>query len=394
MLASTVVSFAVLLSWLWLACSAAPLYASWALPRLSASAGWQHHGPSLDTHAHTVVLALKQSNLEQLHSTHAQIHDPDHPRWLRHLSIEQLHTITALPAAEMDTIVAWLLESGVVTHEILYPVASDTLRVTTAVLNLNRAFNTTLHRFSRTIHGREYTIHRQVGASSLPDHIAAAGSIVFVDGLVKFPLKARGFGHRRSMTESGNNYAGCSFAAIFPVNSLYKWYEMPDRSSLAESTRPVTSASVLQFWTEDANGNPQPNSMAPNDLALYSRLWSQSSNRQALRVNSINGPNNATYPTTEPSLDVQSMTSFNPLASQNFELTPDLDTFAYGWASSFVSRTNIPQVVSISYGVDEAIYASYGSGYEDDGLDFTVYLDRTNTELLKISGSHHGVVER
>ena len=386
-------------------------------PHPSSSEPWQATAVAPLDAPHSIILALTQLNLDHLQQLHRDIHDPSHPSWLQHLSAEQLHAITALPSSITDAIIAWLRSHGVGEAEVEYPIASDTIRVTTAVRHLNSAFNTTLHSFTHS--DGQHSVYRQLGPSYLPDEFLP--HIDFVDGLALFPLPLKHHSHvitefpshtpleptptptpapasptpadpstpttttsTPTSTEPwGASPSGCGFYGIFPVNSLYGRYNISDQSGLSLGAAPTTSTSTLQFWTLDSNNNPLANSFSPTDLALASQLWSRSQNANAVRVGPISGPNQANDPQDEPSLDTQAVGLMSPTSAQSFELVSNVNVQQFGWASSFSPRRSLPQVVSISYGIAEAAFLSLTGTL--DGISYSQYLARTNTEYMKIT---------
>ena len=373
----------------------------------TATEPWRVTAPASESDLHSIILVLHSQNLDYLRALHRDIHDPDHPQWLQHLSAQQIHDITAPPAEVTDAITAWLRSHGVAAEEMELPLASDSIHVTTAVRHLNAAFNTTLHRFAHVKGG--HTVIRQLGASSVPDELAQ--HIDFVEGLAMLPLPLKRHGHvvewgrrprplsaaatetedsgrheRAVASAAPNASVGasplCTFYPIFPVNSLYAHYSIPDQSSASLPANPTTSTSTIQFWTQDQNGNSVANSFSSGDVSSYSQLWSASGNTGAIQVGPVRGPNQPSDPQDEPSLDTQSLGSMNPTSAQSFELVSSIDVQQYGWASSFVGRANIPQVVSISYGLAEAIFLTDGSSTLD-GISYANYLDSTNNLFMK-----------
>ena len=153
----------------------------------------------------------------------------------------------------------------------------------------------------------------------------------------------------------------------------------------------------MQFFTTGTNNKLQANSFSPSDLSSYSQLWSQSASGSALKVQTVTGPNDPTNPTGEPSLDVQSITALNPLAANQFELTAS-NGQDYWWAAGFVSRTNIAQVVSISYGIDESVFLLTDPRYanaKQDGILYSQYLAATNNLVSTCTHQcHYAAVAR
>ena len=392
------------------------------------------------TAAHTVTIALPLHNREHMEQLFHDIHDPTHPQWLNHLTRQQIHAIVAPPQHATDRLLQWMqYEQQVPAGHIEYLIGANAVRVNSTIEHINRLFNTTMHEFTHT---DGHTTYRQLGSSYVPDELVPL--IHLVDGLAMMPyamkkhirlleLEARstqkqplpldatldgsssseenrhgqtaGSGSRGSDSTPPlqasspaaslglPNQVVCGFRPMFPVNSMYGWYNITDQSRAAVGTNPTTSTQTVQFFTTgDNRGGTEANSFSPSDLSSYSRLWSQSGSGSALKVQTVTGPNDASNPTDEPSLDVQSITSLNPVAANQFELTANGGQ-QFWWAAGFVSRENIAQVVSISYGTDESVFVS--PAYANRRLDNTLlgrYLSATNdlvsTQLYAATRPH------
>ena len=374
------------------------------------------------TAQHTVTIAMHFENIDYMRKLFHDIHDPLHPQWLNHLTREQVHDIIAPPKATTDRLLQWMQdEQGVPAEHVEYLIGANAIRVDSTIGHINRLFNTTMHEFT---HADGYTAYRQLGGSYVLDEFLPL--IHFVDGLVMMPYAMKKHirimeldanldrekerspstastasssdEHRHSETQSSDsssgsrspvspsqpvlgaglpNYQTCGFYPIVPVNSMYGRYNIPDQSSASVGSAPNTSTQTVQFYT--SNGRSlEANSFSPSDLSSYSQLWSQSSSSSALKVQTVTGANDASNPTDEPSLDVQSITPLSPTAANQFELVPS-GRQQYWWAAGFVSRTNIAQVVSISYGIDESAFLlAYSPRDSQDNIALLNYLAATN----------------
>ena len=365
------------------------------------------------TAPHAVTIALHFENLDYIQQLFQDIHNPQHPQWLNHLTRQQIHDIIAPPQRSTDRLLQWMrVESGVPAEHVEWLVGANAVRVNSTVGHINRLFNTTMHEYTHT---DGYTAYRQLGASYVPDEFVSL--IHIVDGLAMMPYALKKHGrvleidsvlakskkqsatdgsggsadeHRHgpsATSESGSGSGGeasvgqatgCGFLPLFPVNSMYGWYNVSDQSTGSVGANPTTSTQTVQFYTSDSNNNLEANSFSPSDLKSYSQMWSQSTSGTALKVQTVTGPNDPSNPTGEPSLDVQSITALNPVAANQFELTANGGQ-EYWWAAGFVSRINISQVVSISYGIDESVFLlpTYANARQD-GIPYYQYMAATN----------------
>ena len=173
------------------------------------------------------------------------------------------------------------------------------------------------------------------------------------------------------------------------VQSLSPYYGIPDRSgSSAAPSSPSTSIELLELWTGKSE-SPNINSFSSADLSIYSELWASNANSSSLDIpaSRIIGPNNAASPSREANLDVQASLSLNPYPAATFELTTSYTEGYFSWAVSFQERDTLPQVVSISYSGAEVFFlpvSELPASSTVDGIPVYTYLDRVNTELMKI----------
>ena len=372
---------------------------------------WQPTGHAADASAaHIIVLALQEdvAQLAALRRLFDEVHDPTHPSWLQHLSASDMHVRIGVGEAVVHVITRWLTEQGGVPLANIswQPSGANIITVHTTVAAINTLFNTSLGVWQHRTRTSVTTVR-----PTLPYFLQAAVRpyIEFVDGLSFMPDSANRMyaRHSKPATYRANpisapfNSSASSpqhrFQArqvldeewLVPVQSLYQYYGVPDRSgSLDASLSPDTSIELLELWTGSSSA-PVMNSFSPNDLAIYNKLWASSPQSPALNIpaSRVIGPNNAGSPTGEASLDVQAALSINPLPSATFEITTAFSESYFGWAVSFQQRVTLPQVVSISYGTPEVAFlpvSGQPASSTVDGIPIYTYLDRTNTELMKI----------
>jgi len=358
----------------------------------------------------TIILALKEANMDKLEQLFNEIHDPKHPSWLQHLTQREIHDMTALPVKYTDDIQSWLKDGGVPQNSIQYGLASGAIQFTASVKVINKLFNTTMAIFEHKQNKNRALAH--IGDAHLPDHFS--GMIEFADGLHYLPIQNKrhiqileiddiaelssedSTNNRDSNSANENINAAASsrrllqsgsFSPIYPVNSLYSWYNADNNAGYTKTNstiRPNITHNVVQFYTSDGNGGTVQNSYSPADLAIYSRLWSNSQSTSTLVVDyNVGGPNDASNPTSEPSLDIQSITAWNPRASAYHENQEQPSNQMFAWSTNFLARSTLPQIASISYGIAEVIYITGGTA-RVDGIPATTYLDRTNQQFMKI----------
>lgn len=317
--------------------------------------------------------------MDKLEKLFDDIHTPGHSSWLKHLTANEIHAMTAMPANEIEAIKEWLGSAGS-NPTIKYNLASGALQFTANISVINQLFNTTMAIFTHKTKGKTGLAH--IGSAYLPDRFV--GKIEFADGLhwpLFTPDRRGGLNGTKAVNNTGSSrrllQSSSATTQVFPANSLYAYYNSDDQSSFVKSSsyQSNTSVSVIQF----------DETYSVNDLAEYSSFWSTTQSNTTLRIDSVVGYNDGgSYGSGEASLDVQSLSSFNPKTSANFENVGD--GWIYDWAVNFVARENIPQIVSISYGEIEIHYTdgAQGAGTSYDGIPPTMYLDRTNQLLMKI----------
>ena len=377
----------------------------------SQPAGWSHTGRAQSTSYHTVTLALHQHNLDVLEEAFNNRTDPTHPQYQQWMTPAELHSYTALQPSEVQSIVDWLMASGIQSMNganIKYVVGTDAIVINAQVLHLEAAFNTEFSTYSHSEQGEH--IRQSVTATSyLPDHVAPL--VYMVRGLTDFPKKlTRALAVSSDGKEwkpadpslsafraapAGNSNAGghqfhsmqtTYYYSITSINVLDRWYGLPDRSaSTIRDTSPLVSTGVY----EPSNGYFQP-----NDLSIYSYLQSSTQNRSFLSVPSNHIIGNANNPSAAPggeeSLDIQAILSLNPQATPYYILDASGGDWYYFalWFQSF-PNTQLPQTLSFSYASQETDYSCSADPSQCngsiDGVTASTYFSRMNTEFMKVS---------
>ena len=255
------------------------------------------------------------------------------------MSPREIHSYTALQPSEVQSILDWLIASGVQPSNnatIQYVAGSDAIVVKAQVAHIEAAFSTQLSTYSHAELGS--SIGQSLTATShMPDHVAPL--VAMVRGLTNHPrnltrsLIVNELGkewkpanwkqspHRAADTTS-NDTDSHSFHtkqveyiySISPANVLAKWYGLPDRTSSTKLDSPKISIGVFA---------PPGGYFSPADLQIYSYLESATQNRSYMEVppsHVYGGTNNAASPGGEESLDIQASTSINPQATPYYIL--------------------------------------------------------------------------
>jgi len=249
-------------------------------------------------------------------------------------------------------VVQWLQSNGISDiHS-----KGDAIKVYTTVELASKLFNTQFHRF---YHNDGRMLIRTYGESSMPLEII--NHVNFVEGISNFPQKHYK-AHIQTPTAGQQGVIPASAAAL---------YQIP---TLSSGAYPETSVGVIEF---DAQ------SFSPADLNTYSRLVNVTV--LPLTANHIIGPNQASAPQLEATLDIQFVATINNAATSWFWLE-DGDNWLYQYVNNFFNANDVPQAASISYGWSESDQCDIDPvECQTLGVDSQGYVSQVNAEFQKIA---------
>jgi len=141
--------------------------------------GWSRRARSDSGSVVPVVLALRNSNMQQLADEVLAVSSPSSPRYGQHLSPSEIAAMTGPGKAAGEAVRSWLAASGI---EASVSRWGDRLEIRATVEQIEKVFSTKVHHLSN---GVDSTL--QAGDLHAPEDVA--GSIAAVFGLHGLPLK-------------------------------------------------------------------------------------------------------------------------------------------------------------------------------------------------------------
>jgi tripeptidyl-peptidase-1 len=292
--------------------------------------------------------------LDALEQKFWTVADPKSSEWRNFLSREEVDSIIAPSAVDVETVTSWL---GGLRGARVMP-AGDHIKVRAPAGEVERLFETEVFLFN---HENGHLIARTMGKHSVPGNVAAA--IDFVSGLTEFPM------HRtssRKVPKPDTDTPKASVTVLTAPQTLQTMYSVP--ATAADQI----SQSVAEFQ-DDASYNKQ-------DLQTFFKQTEIAEQTVADTV----GPYDGTYPDTEATLDTQYIMA---VGQKEVDWYWTSNGWMYDWATNFFNTTKVPDSVSISWGWAEDGQCS--SGIDSTvcstlGVDSRAYVARVNTEFQKI----------
>ena len=346
---------------------------------------WQAVAPAALEQPHTFIIALPQQNLDVLQQRLSQLSDPTHPTYGQWMSKAELDDLIAPPASVVSTVSEWVQSVGIAASSITHH--GDALEVVTTVGHVNALFNTSLHAFEQPGSGRRGVVaHSNI---SMPAHVAPHVQMLL--GVQSFPFAKRHSAvivprsHRPTVTSAPSTPS----SRFHPMQSYYQfpimvprdlaaYYGYPDLTQFGRPAgyRANTSIATVQFDEYDGTTTTYE-SIKPADIASQGTF----ADVPGIQSNpGVWGSNHPSTPDTEPSLDIQTVTTNNPLANAT-HWEENSQSWIYSLCLHLKSQPSPPQVVSISYGTSEQ------EAYEADnagGGQLALYLTNTDTQLMAL----------
>lgn len=321
--------------------------------RSAAPPGWQL-GSRADVGASVrLQFGLKQQNLDVLDAKFWAVSDPKSPEYQNFMTIEAISAIVAPKAEDVTLIKNWLFQHGVKETEIK-SLAGDSLEVVTTVQVAENLFETQFYQYVNT--KSKKTLLRQFGPLSVPSDVM--DRLDLIDGVSQFPPPVNGrYGHR--VNDNADNGV--------VAQSIWSLYNIGTQSA----TIPISSG-VAEFQGE---------TFSPSWLASYGPLAGITI--APLTANHIVGTNTGGGE-TEADLDIQMIASVNTVATNWFWIE-DNDGWLWSFATHFFNTTDVPLVISISYGWWEGDQCRWDQAYcTAQNITSDQYTHRVNTEFQKI----------
>ncbi|EIW76473.1 subtilisin-like protein [Coniophora puteana RWD-64-598 SS2] len=342
----------------------------------SPPAGWAKHTAAPHHELIQLQIALSQPRFGELEDHLLQISDPSHARYGMHLSKEEVHELMAPHPDSHDLLVEWLVSHGLDESAILRSSANDMVTVSVPVNVAEAMFDTELHVYKHAETGEGVI---RTTSYSLPeilhDHIELVHPLTMYTSMKPLRSKvhyADGAIQDIVMTLASNNFGPRSESASSAIDPSCNYQITP--SCLRQMYN------IGNYTPSATNGNAIGVTAFINNFANFDdfhkflelQVPAAAGGGANFSVVSISGGmNNQTNGTagSEADLDVEyaygltypTPGTFYPIAgapTANW-VTPFLDFVDYA-----LNQTDVPQVISTSYGQDEnTIPQSYANRF-------------------------------
>ncbi|KAF2476738.1 tripeptidyl-peptidase 1 precursor [Lindgomyces ingoldianus] len=348
-------------------------------------------------HVVQLQIGLKQGNWDELERQLYEVSDPDHERYGKHLTAEEVNELVQPSNETIDLVREWLHENGI--SEMGYSSAKDWIIVHLPVEFVERLLDTEYHNYkhedghivARTTHwSLPRHLHSHIDAIQPTTSFfrAAPNKADFIQVPPQVPAS-----YKKPSNESISSV--CNVTSVTPecFATLYstKWYKpkaagknkvgftnylgeipiRPDTELFLKKYRPeaVSSAKSFKQYSID-NGPVQDGLLTANQSA------SDISHEANLDVQAISG---ISWPTPIDSYSTGGEPPFIPDLS-----TPTNTNEPYlAWVNWLLEQKNIPQVISTSYGEPEQ---SVPKSYADRVCKQFAQVGARGTSLLFSSG--------
>eukprot|EP00753_Platysulcus_tardus_P005849 PLAT13725.4.p1 GENE.PLAT13725.4~~PLAT13725.4.p1 ORF type:complete len:551 (-),score=292.13 PLAT13725.4:810-2462(-) len=318
--------------------------------------GWRRVGDADDSQMLRMTVAVKQQNVQLLEETLLAVSDPDSPRYGQHLTFEQVNELTAPTEENMLAVLGWLETAGVSAADVSASTNGDFIHARVSVAQAEVLLST---QFATYEHGSApgKLVTRAASDYLLPAAVSAA--VDFVAPTVRFPTPF-------TMAQSGQWMSEAAqppkFGGDNTPAALRKLYGVGN----VQATSTENLQGVAQFLGQY---------YSPSDLSsFFNSLWKPAIGR---KVAQVVGPNQASNPGTEASLDIEYIMAMGSNVTTYFYYTPgnaphnDQNEPFLTWLTTVADEKRPPFVLSTSYGDVESSVS-------------LTYADRINTEFKKL----------
>jgi len=321
--------------------------------RQSAPAVWQQGARASPAATKTVVIALKQRNLDQLEAKFWAVADPRGADYQNFMTPAEIHAMIAPAQEQVDLVSGWLLSGDVPFAAITEQ--GDSIKAVMSVRSIERLFGVQMYEFTHT--ETEKTALIGMGKMSVPASLAAI--VEMVVGISDFPVP------RTPAKQSPSNGQAVAPQSAFAI------YGIPFNPTVSSNT----SQGVIEFESQN---------YSPSDLASF--IQQSGTTTIPPTAADIIGTNDPTQPGVESMLDIEWI-GIAGGAIQNWFWIEDPTAWLYTFTTHFMSTAVVPNVISISYAWSEANQCQDGIGAgecQQMGVDSIGFVQRLNTEWQKI----------
>lgn len=287
----------------------------------------------------TVALRLDDKARSELESIFWKVSDPDHKDYGKHLSLEELTKVLAIPSSRVEKVSKYFEKMGA--SKIKVSPTGDMLTIHMPVPKLETALNTKIGKFTHKEHTK-MSVLRASTTYSLPEEIA--NDVAIVGELLQFPgLKSKSL---RNLKGSGTWPNSCSSqaacAGLVQPEVIRERYNLPNSTEYEKLLGGYVNAQANSMAVAEFQGQY----FEPSDLAKFSTAC-----KRKVEVDNIVGGNNPGAG-VEAELDIEYIKSVSPEIPLTVEYSSEYSLL--NWANSITSNSSSALVHSVSYGNDEA----------------------------------------
>jgi tripeptidyl-peptidase-1 len=339
--------------------------------RTAAPAGWSLVEAASPESPVSFTLIVGGSRVDELEERFWRVSDPEDDlfgEWMTHAEIVRfIQPSPPLLSALFDC----LSEHGIGESDVAN--YGDSFVVRTTVASASSLFSTSFHRFRHLPSGR--SVVRQWGEFSVPSVLTSQLHLLLVLGVHTFPPLEQRKVQRETAEDLRLRHSQLEAAAplrpIWVPSAVSDLYGVPH--PITPLSTPLSTAGVIEWERE---------SFSASDLLNFS--MEAATPLPSVDGHHIIGPNNATRPGGEASLDIQWMEAMNPGSTPWFWLVEPDNGWMYDFAVQFLTSTDYPTVISLSYGVAEMISCSaFGNTSDCAGVVYRTYLYACDRLFMK-----------
>ncbi|KAI0378062.1 subtilisin-like protein [Hypomontagnella monticulosa] len=131
---------------------------------------WAYVGRAPADHRIELQIGLRQSRFNELEQRLLEVSSPSHPRYGKHLSAEEVHTLVKPDDESVALTIEWLEENGIGTDILDLSPSQDWISITLPINHIERLLSTEYHSFQYEDSDEDYSVLR-ASEWSLPEHL-------------------------------------------------------------------------------------------------------------------------------------------------------------------------------------------------------------------------------
>ncbi|KAH9062405.1 subtilisin-like protein [Lactarius vividus] len=330
----------------------------------SVPGNWENLGNPLSGITIDLHVALKAHRENALIDTLSQVSNPNHPRYGKYLSKEQVAELVSPPSGTLKLVNSWLEYHGVPSSSVSMTHGGTTLTLSgVSIIQANALL------------GASYQLYRHVETNETVVRTVGYALPAALHGLVQTVVPTTCFSTPHTQWQSPRKRSGGATAVLKkPVSG-------EPVTVLSSRNGDLTTPSFLRFLyktTEYRPAAPDRNALgivgilneypSLDDLTMFMSVYRSDGTDAEITVIRVNGGGyDPTNPAVESNLDTQyavAMTYPTPVIFYSIGQGPAGTTdWLTSWFRHLFTASNFPRTISISYVVDERFtpveYATY-----------------------------------